>query len=292
MSNRTKQIAWNYVLILVGTAVMALAIQCIYDRVGLVTGGFTGLTIIIRNITKSVISGGIPLWFANIVLNIPVFIYSSVKFGKKFVGRTLFATIMLSVWLYIIPGVDLSGDDYLLAALFGGVFTGVGMGIVLRAGATTGGTDMVAALIQTKMRHYSVVQIMQVMDAAIVIAGLYVFGLRSTLYAVVSIFVSTKVSDGFLEGFKNSKAALIITNHYKEVAARVMDELGRGVTGMDAKGMYTQDYKCVLYCVVSRKEIVQLKEIVNDVDPDAFVIVSDVREVLGEGFMEYSSQDF
>ena len=292
MSNRTKQIAWNYVLILVGTAVMALAIQCIYDRVGLVTGGFTGLTIIIRNITKSVISGGIPLWFANIVLNIPVFIYSYVKFGKKFVGRTLFATIMLSVWLYIIPGVDLSGDYYLLAALFGGVFTGVGMGIVLRAGATTGGTDMVAALIQTKMRHYSVVQIMQVMDAAIVIAGLYVFGLRSTLYAVVSIFVSTKVSDGFLEGFKNSKAALIITNHYKEVAARVMDELGRGVTGMDAKGMYTQDYKCVLYCVVSRKEIVQLKEIVNDVDPDAFVIVSDVREVLGEGFMEYSSQDF
>ena len=292
MSNRTKQIAWNYVLILVGTAVMALAIQCIYDRVGLVTGGFTGLTIIIRNITKSVISGGIPLWFANIVLNIPVFIYSYVKFGKKFVGRTLFATIMLSVWLYIIPGVDLSGDDYLLAALFGGVFTGVGMGIVLRAGATTGGTDMVAALIQTKMRHYSVVQIMQVMDAAIVIAGLYVFGLRSTLYAVVSIFVSTKVSDGFLEGFKNSKAALIITNHYQEVAARVMDELGRGVTGMDAKGMYTQDYKCVLYCVVSRKEIVQLKEIVNDVDPDAFVIVSDVREVLGEGFMEYSSQDF
>ena len=279
-------------MILVGTAVMALAIQCIYDRVGLVTGGFTGLTIIIRNITKSVISGGIPLWFANIVLNIPVFIYSYVKFGKKFVGRTLFATIMLSVWLYIIPGVDLSGDDYLLAALFGGVFTGVGMGIVLRAGATTGGTDMVAALIQTKMRHYSVVQIMQVMDAAIVIAGLYVFGLRSTLYAVVSIFVSTKVSDGFLEGFKNSKAALIITNHYKEVAARVMDELGRGVTGMDAKGMYTQDYKCVLYCVVSRKEIVQLKEIVNDVDPDAFVIVSDVREVLGEGFMEYSSQDF
>ena len=292
MSNRTKQIAWNYVLILVGTAVMALAIQCIYDRVGLVTGGFTGLTIIIRNITKSVISGGIPLWFANIVLNIPVFIYSYVKFGKKFVGRTLFATIMLSVWLYIIPGVDLSGDDYLLAALFGGVFTGVGMGIVLRAGATTGGTDMVAALIQTKMRHYSVVQIMQVMDAAIVIAGLYVFGLRSTLYAVVSIFVSTKVSDGFLEGFKNSKAALIITNHYKEVAARVMDELGRGVTGMDAKGMYTQDYKCVLYCVVSRKEIVQLKEIINDVDPDAFVIVSDVREVLGEGFIEYSSQDF
>ena len=292
MSKKVRQAAGNYVLILVGTAVMALAIQCIYDRVGLVTGGFTGLTIVIRSLTKSVVEGGIPLWFTNIVLNIPVFLYSYIKFGRKFVGRTLFATLMLSVWLYIIPGVDLSGDDFLLAALFGGAFTGVGMGLVLRAGATTGGTDMVAALIQSRMRHYSVVQIMQVMDAAIVIAGLYVFGLRSTLYAVVSIFVMTKVSDAFLEGFKNSKAALIITNHHEEVAQRLMDELDRGVTGMDAKGMYTQDYKCVLYCVVSRKEIVQLKEIVNDVDPDAFVIVSDVREVLGEGFMEYSSQDF
>ena len=292
MSKKVRQVAGNYVLILVGTAVMALAIQCIYDRVGLVTGGFTGLTIVIRSLTKSVVEGGIPLWFTNIVLNIPVFLYSYIKFGRKFVGRTLFATLMLSVWLYIIPGVDLSGDDYLLAALFGGAFTGVGMGLVLRAGATTGGTDMVAALIQSRMRHYSVVQIMQVMDAAIVIAGLYVFGLRSTLYAVVSIFVMTKVSDAFLEGFKNSKAALIITNHHEEVAQRLMDELDRGVTGMDAKGMYTQDYKCVLYCVVSRKEIVRLKEIVNDVDPEAFVIVSDVREVLGEGFMEYSSQDF
>lgn len=292
MSKKVRQVAGNYVLILVGTAVMALAIQCIYDRVGLVTGGFTGLTIVIRSLTKSVIEGGIPLWFTNIVLNIPVFLYSYIKFGRKFVGRTLFATLMLSVWLYIIPGVDLSGEDYLLAALFGGVFTGVGMGLVLRAGATTGGTDMVAALIQSRMRHYSVVQIMQVMDAAIVIAGLYVFGLRSTLYAVVSIFVMTKVSDAFLEGFKNSKAALIITNHHEEVAQRLMDELDRGVTGMDAKGMYTQNYKCVLYCVVSRKEIVRLKEIVNDVDPEAFVIVSDVREVLGEGFMEYSSQDF
>ena len=280
MSKKVRQAAGNYVLILVGTAVMALAIQCIYDRVGLVTGGFTGLTIVIRSLTKSVVEGGIPLWFTNIVLNIPVFLYSYIKFGRKFVGRTLFATLMLSVWLYIIPGVDLSGDDYLLAALFGGAFTGVGMGLVLRAGATTGGTDMVAALIRSRMRHYSVVQIMQVMDAAIVIAGLYVFGLRSTLYAVVSIFVMTKVSDAFLEGFKNSKAALIITNHHEEVAQRLMDELDRGVTGMDAKGMYTQDYKCVLYCVVSRKEIVQLKEIVNDVDPDAFVIVSDVREVL------------
>ena len=98
MSKKVRQVAGNYVLILVGTAVMALAIQCIYDRVGLVTGGFTGLTIVIRSLTKSVIEGGIPLWFTNIVLNIPVFLYSYIKFGRKFVGRTLIATLMLAVY--------------------------------------------------------------------------------------------------------------------------------------------------------------------------------------------------
>ena len=274
----------NYFLILLGTALMAIAIQWIFDRVGLITGGFTGLTIIIRNLTEALLPGGIPLWLTNIVLNIPIFLYSYIRFGKNYIGKTGFATILLSVWLYLIPVIDMSGDDYMLAALFGGAFTGIGMALVLKAGATTGGTDMVAAI----MRHYTVVQVMQVLDAAIVILGLYVFGLRPTLYAVVSIFVSTKISDAFLEGFKTSKAAFIITNRYEEVAERLMDELDRGVTGLHAQGMYTEEKKCVLYCVVSRKEIVRVKEIVNDVDSSAFVIVSDVREVLGEGFLEYS----
>lgn len=213
--------------------------------------------------------------------DISVFLYSV---WKNYIGKTGFATILLSVWLYLIPVIDMSGDDYMLAALFGGAFTGIGMALVLKAGATTGGTDMVAAIIQSHMRHYTVVQVMQVLDAAIVILGLYVFGLRPTLYAVVSIFVSTKISDAFLEGFKTSKAAFIITNRYEEVAERLMDELDRGVTGLHAQGMYTEEKKCVLYCVVSRKEIVRVKEIVNDVDSSAFVIVSDVREVLGEDF--------
>ena len=258
----------NYFLILLGTALMAIAIQWIFDRVGLITGGFTGLTIIIRNLTEALLPGGIPLWLTNIVLNIPIFLYSYIRFGKNYIGKTGFATILLSVWLYLIPVIDMSGDDYMLAALFGGA--------------------LVAAIIQSHMRHYTVVQVMQVLDAAIVILGLYVFGLRPTLYAVVSIFVSTKISDAFLEGFKTSKAAFIITNRYEEVAERLMDELDRGVTGLHAQGMYTEEKKCVLYCVVSRKEIVRVKEIVNDVDSSAFVIVSDVREVLGEGFLEYS----
>ena len=277
----------KFLNIVLGTGIMALGILCIYDQVGLVTGGFTGLAIVVRSVSQEWIPGGIPLWLTNLLLNIPVFIVAYYQMGKKFIGRTLFGAVMLSVWLYVIPPIDLAQGDYLLAALFGAVFSGIGMGLVLRSKATTGGTDMVAALIQKHMRHHSVVSIMQFIDGAIVVVGLFVFGVRPTLYAIVAIFVTTKVSDTFLEGFNYSKAAFIITEHYDEVASKIMEELDRGVTGLDAKGMYTGDEKCVLYCVVSRKEIVDVKEIVHSIDSKAFVIVSDVREVLGEGFLEY-----
>ena len=147
----------------------------------------------------------------------------------------------------------------------------------------------VAALIQKKIiKHYSVVQIMQVLDAIIVCIGLYQFGLKPTLYAMIAIFVTTKVSDAVLEGFKYSKAAYIITDKHEQIAKKIMHDIDRGVTGLKARGMYTGSEKLVLYCVVSRREIVQVEEIVTEIDPDAFVIVSDVREVLGEGFQEYS----
>ena len=276
-----------FLLIIVGTAGVAFAVQCMYDTCGLVTGGFSGIAIIIKSLTEHIIPGGVPLWLTNLLLNIPVFIVAYIKMGKRFIGRTLFGTVMLSVWLYILPVIDLTQGDMLLVALFGGVFSGAGMGMVLRANATTGGTDMVAALIQLKIRHYNVAQIMQILDGAIVIFGFFVFGLRPSLYAIVAIFVTTKVSDAILEGFKYSKAAYIITDKYEEVAKVLMEELDRGATGLKATGMYTGKDRCVLYCVVSKKQIVTLKEIVVNIDPKAFVIVSDVREVLGEGFLDY-----
>ena len=177
--------------------------------------------------------------------------------------------------------------DYILAAIFGGVLTGIGLGMILWANATTGGTDMVAALIQIKLKHYSIAQILQVLDGIIVLIGLYVFGLQPALYAIVAIFIVSKVTDTMLEGMKFSKAAYIITEHYEEVARMIMTELDRGVTGLEARGMYSGDEKCMLYCVVSKKEIVSLKELVTRIDRNAFVIVGDVREVLGEGFIEY-----
>lgn len=281
---------YEYLMITIGTCILAFGIACFYDPIGLVTGGFSGLAIVIKHITEGLVPGGIPLWLTNIALNVPVFILSYFLKGSKFIGKTLFGTLMLSAWLAVLPVVDLAENDLMIAALFGGVCAGAGIGFVIRVGATTGGTDMVAALVQLKLRHFSIIQILMVIDAAVVILGLLVFGMRPTLYAIIGIVVQTKVSDLVVEGFNYSKAAYIITNEHEEVAKRIMTELERGVTGLQAKGMYTQQDKCVLYCIVTQKEIIGLKDIVNEVDPSAFVIVSDVKEVLGEGFQEYKKE--
>ena len=283
-----KSTVRDYIFLLLGTALVAASIQCIYDPISLVTGGFTGIAIIVKEVTGGIFEGGIPLWFTNLVLNIPVFLFALKIKGRRFIGRTLIGTMLLSVWLYVIPSVDLPQGDYILAAVFGGVIGGAGMGFVLLAKATTGGTDMVATLIQHYLRHYSIVQIMQLLDGAIVLLGMYVFGIHAALYAIVAIFITCKVSDALMEGFKFSKVAFIISDKYELVAKRILEDLDRGVTGLHAKGMYSGAEKCMLYCVVSQKEIVQVKEIVQEADPEAFVIVSDAREVLGEGFLEYT----
>ena len=210
----------DYLFIFMGTGIMALAIQCIFEPIGLVTGGFSGIAIIIRKMTAGIVEGGVPLWLTNLALNVPVFIAALIIKGRKFLGRTVIGTVLLSFWLYVIP------------------------------------------------------------------QGLYVFGLKPALYAIVAIFITSKVSDALMEGMKYSKAAFIITDCYKEIADAIMTQLDRGLTGLDATGMYSGDKKTVLYCVVAKKEIVELKDIVAKIDPKAFVIVTDAREVFGEGFLE------
>ncbi len=277
-----KPVYAEYLLLFCGTALIALGIQWLYDPAGLVTGGFTGAAIIV----KSLSGNKVPLWFTNFALNVPVFAVALKVKGKRFIGKTLFGTVMLSAWLYILPALDMAKGDYILAAIFGGVISGAGMGLVLLARGTTGGTDMVAVLIQHKLRHYSVVQIMEVIDGLVVLAGMYVFGIKAGLYAIVAIYITSKVSDALLEGLKYTKTAFIITKYSDRVAETIMQRLDRGVTGLYAKGMYSGEEKCVLYCVVDRKQIVDIKDIVAEIDRDAFVIVSDAREVLGEGFVE------
>ena len=281
MNFNRKSETRDYVLIILGSFIMGFAIKNIYDPVGLVTGGVSGLAIIFKN------QFGVALWVTNTVLNIPLFLFSIRLKGWRFIKRTLIATVTLSLSLYVIPEIPFLMDDLFLTALFGGLISGVGAGLVFVCQATTGGTDMLAALIQRKYRHYSIAQIMQVLDAVIVLVGAGIFGVTYALYALIAIFAVAKVSDGIIEGLKFSKVAFIISEKSEEISRAVMAELDRGVTGLHARGMYSGAVKNVLFCVVSKKEIVQLKELVVGHDSQAFVIVTDAREVLGEGFIEF-----
>ena len=277
----------NYLLIIIGTALMAFAIASVLEPASLVTGGFTGIAIIVKQYTGHLIPGGVPLSVTNLVLNIPVFLIAIRLKGLRYLIHTLFATVMLSFWLSVLPVVPLAGDDLLLASLYGGILMGAGIGLVFVTGATTGGTDLIAALVQHFLRHYSISNILWVIDTAVVLVGVYLYGIQITLYAIIAIYLTSKISDGIIDGLKFSKAAFIITEKPEALAALVMEELGRGVTGISATGMYSGDSKNMLLCVVSKKEIVRLKELAKSCDPNAFVIVTDVREVLGEGFIEH-----
>ena len=281
MGVRGKSPFRDYILILIGASIMGFAIKNIYDPIGLVTGGASGVAIILKK------QFGVPLWLTNTAINIPLFAAAAKLKGWSFIKRTLLATVTLSVSLYVIPEMPFLMDDLFLTALFGGLITGAGAGIVFACQATTGGTDMLAAIIRRWLPHYTLVQILQVLDAAIVLIGAGIFGVTYALYALIAIYAVYKVSDGIIEGMKYSKVAYIISDKSEEIAAAILKELERGVTALDARGMYSGNRKNVLFCVVSRKEIAQLKELVVGHDAQAFVIVSDAREVLGEGFIEY-----
>ena len=277
---RKTNAAIEYGIIVLGTAIMAFAIKNIYDPVSMVTGGVSGLAIIFKEMW------GVPLWLTNTLLNVPLFAVAYFIMGWKFIKRTLFATVLLSLFLYVLPVVNLTDSDMLLSALFGGILSGIGTGLLFLVGCTTGGTDMLAVLIQRAVPYYTVAQVMQVLDGMIVAAGALVFGIPAALYAMIAIFCLAKVTDGIIEGLKFSKQAYIISDQYEEIAQAVMSRMGRGVTSLEARGMYSGQEKKVLFCVVSKKELVELRQITAEFDPRAFMIVNDAREVFGEGFIE------
>ena len=275
----------EYLLIIIGTGLMATAITSCFDAAGMVTGGFSGIAIIVKAGTKGLYGNGVPLWVTNLVLNVPVFILAAKIKGFSFVKKALMGDISLTVWLAVLPAWKLS-EDIFLAALYGGILQGVGIGLVFLGGGTTGGTDLLAAIIQKYMKHYSIAQVMQFVDGAVVVAGMYVFGVERALYAIIAVYLVTKVSDGIIAGLKFSKSVYIITDKPDEVSRMVMEDMDRGITGIRAKGMYSGNDKLMLFCVVGKKELVHLKEMIDEIDPKAFVIVGDAREVHGEGFIE------
>lgn len=288
---RNKNLVWNGLLVLAGAGTMATAVNCVFEPMQLVTGGVTGIGIILKEITRNVAyPEGIPLWVTNLVCNIPLFIIAYYLLGKRFLRKGLISAVIFTIYLGVIPIADPPTQDVLLNTVLGGVLMGFGLGMVFAVGSTTGGMDLLAVLLQRRFRHMSEAQILAIVDGMIVIAGAVIFGLEHALYALVAIFIVTRVSDGIMNGLKFSKMGYVISDQAALISQRLMEEIQRGVTGIEITGMHTGRRRNMLMCVVSRKEIVELKEIVFAVDPNAFVIVTNVSETVGEGFLHYRAE--
>lgn len=267
-----------YGILAVGTFLMAAGTNIVYEPMSMVTGGFAGLGIVLRQFVP------IPLWAVTVVLNIPLFIVAFYRFGIRFIRKTLFATICFSVFLAVIPKFPINNTDYLMAALMGGGLNGTGLALVFRQGASTGGTDLLATLMKLWFPSASSGSVLAAIDGAIVVAGMAVFGIQSGLYAVVAVFVTSRLIDHILDGFHFAKLLYIISDMPEEIARGIMETMQRGVTALEGIGMYSGAGKKILMCAVSRKELVRVVEFVKETDSHAFVVVSDAREVLGEGF--------
>lgn len=241
-------------------------------------GGLTGLAIVLHYL------GHLPVGLMVLLLNVPLIAAVAYFVGAPFVARTLFGVAALSLWLWILPVHRVTGD-LLLSAAFGGLFSGTGLGIVFRAQGSTGGTDLVARLLRY-FTNTSMGAGLLGTDSAIIGLTAIFFGLRLGMYSAIALFVGTRVVDLIQEGIDFRKAAWIISDRSGDISQTVMAELGRGVTLLHAEGGFTGQERPVLFCIVSRNEVARLKDIVYHMDRDAFLVITTVHEVLGEGFKE------
>ncbi len=274
----SKKFIWELMGVILGTLLMALSYALFLVPNKLAAGGISGLGIILYHLYE------FPVGMTVFLGNVPLFILAWIILGWRFVAHSLIGTILLPLMLELTASLPAVTDDLLLASVFGGVGVGLGLGLVFRSQGSTGGTAIIAQLIN----HYTGLSSGESLigaDLAIIIAAGFIFSPEVAMFTVLSLFVSSKVIDFVQEGFSFSKAAMIISaNKSDTISQRILEELGRGATFLEGRGAYSGENKDIILCVVSQAQVTRLKYIVREVDPEAFVIVSNVGEVLGEGF--------
>lgn len=267
----------------VGVFLLAIGLTFFLEPNTIAPGGVTGFAIVFKKIT------GIPVYITNLAINVPLFIIGMLILGKNFGWKTLYSTALLSFFLKIIP-IQAVTPDLLLSSIFGGLVTGIGLGIVFKCGGTTGGTDLAGSILNKLFPTLSLSTFMMAIDVIVVaFAGIVDKKVETSLYSVISLFITVKVIDLILEGIGYLKGFIIITDKPEEISERIMKDLDRGVTLFKGKGMYTKEEKDVLLCVVNRFQFTKTKDIVYEIDKDAFIMVTEMSEVLGEGFEEIKS---
>ncbi len=272
--------------ILLGVMIMAIGVEVFFAPCGFVAGGATGLGIVLNEIAEKNFGFSIPLWLVNLLWDIPLLVFARKKIGAIFFKRTVLGCIGFSVALFIAEFLPVYQGDFILVCLFGGTFVGIGAGLVLRSMGATGGTDLAAALIHEMIPKISVAQCIFVLDSVIILLGMAIFGIEQGMYAIASVFLTSRWVNTILQGVSFSRGALIISKQWKEIGKALLEQADRGVTAFHGKGLYTNEEKEILLCVFTANELVKIKEIVSKIDKSAFVLVTDMTEVLGEGFHE------
>ena len=270
-------------LITLASLFYAVSFVWCFDPNGIAFGGITGLAQIINRLFPA-----IPVGVTVIVLNIPLFLLGWKLIGGKLLVSSLYAMFISSVFIDLItPLYDWQPMDPLLACIFGGLLMGGSLGIVFLQGATTGGTDLAARLLKLKFKWL----LMGVDLTVIILVALFFQNLNTALYGLVALYISTLAMDGILYGLDNAKVAYIISDHNEQIADAIVHDLDRGVTILQGQGAYTGADKQVLMCAFKQREIASIKAAVKGIDPDAFLIVCNAHEVLGEGFRDYKKDD-
>lgn len=266
-----------YLQIVLGCLIGGAAYPLFLVPNNIAPGGLTGIATILNYLF------GWPVGVTSMALNLPLFVIGWKAMGKVFVFRTLIATLLFSAFIDLLPLPPLT-DDILLGTVYGALALGLGLGLIMRGGATTGGSDMVARMVHHRFPVVTVGAFLFLLDCAVILCAAFTMSARAALYALICIFVSSKVVDLALAGFGSAKACFIITTKADSISRRIMKELERGATILPGIGAYSGESRTVLMSVISQREVFPLKKIVRQEDKKAFMFITDTHETLGEGF--------
>ena len=282
-----KQHIRSGAIITLGAIFFAVGFSWFFQPNSIASGGLTGFAQILHFLFPF-----LPVGATVIVLNIPLFILGWRLIGGKLLIGSLWAMFISSVIIDLLAMLDWQPTDPILASVFGGVCMGLSLGLIVQQGSTTGGTDLLARLLKLKLAWLPMGKLLLMIDLVVIALVAVTFGqLKSALYGAIAMYISSLVMDGVLYGLDNAKVAYIISNHNEEINRVLLHDLDKGVTIIPAQGGYSGEDKKVLMCAFKQKEIAAIKAAVKEIDPDAFLIVCNAHEVLGEGFRAYKKDD-
>lgn len=265
------------ILILLGASLMAVALEVFLVPNNIIDGGVTGISILVSHLS------GIPLGWFLFLFNLPFLFLGYKQIGKTFALSTLFGVIIMSIGTVLLHPVEAFTSNPLLAAVFGGIILGVGVGLVIRSGGSLDGTEIVAILFNRKL-PFSVGEVVMFFNLFILGSAGFVFDWDRAMYSLIAYYIAFKMIDITIEGFDESKSVWIISEKAQEIGDALLDRLGRGVTYLHGEGGFSGDLKKVIFCVITRLEEAKLKSIVSETDPTAFLAVGNIHDVRGGRF--------